>query len=120
MRSLRILTAAAAMSGMLVLPHAGWANPLAANLHAVGSTTTLSSTNDRVLNVHGWHCAKKRGWYKGDKVWHRHRRACYESQYDDDPYDDDYYVHRRRTSPGVYINPGASIRLHLGGQGDWD
>jgi hypothetical protein len=116
MHSWRYLTAAAIV-GVLVFPHAAWASPLARSLHVTAAAPLMA--DDLILNVHGWHCAQKKGWYQGHKVWHRHRRAC-EAQYDDDYYDDDYYVYRHRTSPGVYINPGASIRLHLGGQGDWD
>jgi hypothetical protein len=115
MRNLRYFTAAAAMGGMLVLSNTVWASPVTATL-PIGSATPPIA--DDLIHIHGWHCAKKKGWYKGDKVWHRHRRACYEN-YDDD-YDDDYRSYPYRTSPGVYINPGAGIRLHLGGQGDWD
>ncbi|HEY7747313.1 MAG TPA: hypothetical protein VH933_01380 [Aestuariivirgaceae bacterium] len=115
MHSLRHFAAAAAIGGMLVLPPASWASPLTATLHAVGSTTPVIA-DDLVLEVHGWHCAKKKGWYKGAKVWHRHRRACYETQvYDDDYYDDDYPYHPGRP-PNLYVNPG--IRLYFGIQGD--
>jgi hypothetical protein len=118
MRSLRYFISAAAMGGMLVLSNTVWANPVTATLHTVGFATPLIA--DDLIHIHGWHCTKKKGWYKGEKVWHRHRRACYENYDDDYDYDDDYRSYPYRTSPGVYINPGAGIRLHLGGQGDWD
>jgi len=114
MRNLRCFAAAAAVGGLLVLPYAGWASPLTANLSAVGLTTPLI-TDGPVLKIHGWHCAKRKGWYKGNKVWHRHRRACYETQvYDDDYYYDDYPYSGR--PPNLYINPG--IRLYFGNRGD--
>jgi hypothetical protein len=115
MRYLRHLFIAAAVGGVIILPQAGSASPLVASLAAADSTTPLI-VDSLIQKVHGWHCSRRKGWYKGDKVWHRHRRACYETQYDDDDYDDYDY---RRTSPGVYINPGASIRLHFGSGGDW-
>ena len=29
----------------------------------------------RVQKVHGWHCRKRCGWFRGQKAWHRHWRA---------------------------------------------
>jgi hypothetical protein len=115
MRNLRHLMTAAVMGAGMVLPQTGWAGPLATSLAATGSTTPVIA-DSLIQKVHGWHCSKKKGWYKGEKVWHRHRRACYQTQYDDDDgYDDDYDYYRRSQSP----YPGASIRLHFGSGGDW-
>lgn len=113
MRYCRYFFAVAVLGGMIILPQTGSGSPLAASLTATGSTTPL--IDSLIQKVHGWHCAKKKGWYKGDKVWHRHRRACYETQvYDDDYYYDDYPYSGR--PPNLYINPG--IRLYFGNRGD--
>lgn len=115
MRNL-IYVVAAIVGGLVVLPQAGSTGALTSLGAAAPQIPVMSG--GLVQKVHGWHCSKKKGWYKGDKVWHRHRRACYESQvYDDD--DDDYYDYRySRRSPNLYIEPG--IRLHFGNQGDHD
>lgn len=114
MRYCRYFFAVAVLGGMIILPQTGSGSPLAASLTAAGSTTP-PIVNSLIQKVHGWHCAKKKGWYKGDKVWHRHRRACYETQvYDDDYYYDDYPYSGR--PPNLYINPG--IRLYFGNRGD--
>ena len=99
MRYCRYFFAVAVLGGMIILPQTGSGSPLAASLTAAGSTTPLT-VDSLIQKVHGWHCAKKKGWYKGDKVWHRHRRACYETQdYDDDYFDEDFrYSRRRQTS----------------------
>jgi hypothetical protein len=97
---------------MMVISHTGWASPLATNL-AIGSER--ASADSLILNIHGWHCARRKGWYKGDRVWHRHRRACDESQDYDDEYFDEDFRHSRRPL-NLYINPG--VRLRFGNQGD--
>jgi hypothetical protein len=117
MRYWRYLFAAAVLGGVIVVPQTGSAGPLLASLAATASKTPLIA-NSLIQKVHGWHCSRKKGWYKGDRVWHRHRRACNESQvYDDDDYYDDDYRYSRRP-PNLYIQPG--IRLHFGNQGDHD
>jgi hypothetical protein len=115
MRYPRHLFIAAAVGGVILLPHAGSASPLMTSLAAAGATTPLF-VDSPIQKVHGWHCSRKKGWYKGDRVWHRHRRACYETQdYDNEYFDDDFRYSRGRP-PNLYINPG--IRLHFGNQGD--
>jgi len=112
MRYWRFFFAAALLGSTITLPHSGWASPLASSL-AVGSKG--ASAGNPVVEVHGWHCARKRGWYKGDKVWHRHRRACQETMdYDEEYFDEDFRYSSR--PPNLYINP--EIRLHFGNQGD--
>src|SRR5215211_1743993 len=107
MRNLRYFFTAAAVSAAMVLPQTGAASPLATSLAAAGSAGPLIA-DSLVQKVHSWHCSKKKGWYKGSKIWHRHRQACYETQdYDDDDYNDDYGYYR--PSPNVYVNPGPSI-----------
>jgi hypothetical protein len=113
MRNLICLLAGAALGSVLALPQSGSASPLATSLVAAGSETALI-TDHSIQKVHGWHCVRKKGWYRGEKVWHRHRRACYEDY--DDEYDDGYYPYRR--SPNVYISPTPHIGVHIGS--DWD
>jgi len=113
MRYWRYFLAAAVLGGATTLSHTSWADPLAASL-AVGSKG--ASADNLVLEVHGWHCSRKKGWYKGDRVWHRHRRACQETLvYDDEYFDEDFRLSPGRP-PNLYINP--EIRLHFGKQGD--
>lgn len=52
-----------------------------------------------VQKVHGWHCSRRYGWWKGRKWRHRHLRAC-------DDYDDDYYPY---TYGGYYPGPFISF-----------
>lgn len=112
MRCSSYFFAAALLGGVITFPHTGWANPLATSL-AFGSKG--ASADNLILDIHGWHCSRKKGWYKGDKVWHRHRRACSETLvYDDDYFDEDFRYSRR--PPNLYISPG--IRLYFGNQGD--
>lgn len=112
MRYWRYSLVAAVLGGAITFAHTGWASPLATSL-AVSSKG--ANANNLALEVHGWHCSRKKGWYKGDKVWHRHRRACQERlDYDDDYFDEDFRV--SRGPPNLYINPG--IRLYFGNQGD--
>jgi hypothetical protein len=111
---LKPLFIAAAVGGVTFLPQAGSAGPLMTSLAAAGSTTPLI-IDSPIQKVHGWHCSRKKGWYKGDRVWHHHRRACNETQdYDDDYFDEDFQHSRRPLN--LYINPG--IRLRFGNQGD--
>ena len=116
MPNLKYIVATAILGGMIVLPQTGSAGPLASGLGAAGSTLPVIA-NGLVQKVHGWHCARRKGWYKGAKVWHRHRRACYDDSYEDD-YDDDYRTYR--PSPNVYIRPTPHIDLYIGSPGDWD
>jgi hypothetical protein len=114
MRILSCFTAAAALGGTLVLAQAGWASPLMGSLSSASSMSPAG--NGTIVKVHGWHCSKKKGWYKGNNVWHRHPRACDEARnYDDDYYYRDDYLKPGRP-PNLYINP--EIRLRFGNQGD--
>ena len=117
MRNLRYFLAVAAVGYVIVLPATGSASPLAASLTAAGSATPLI-IDHLIQKVHGWHCERRKGWYKGKRRWHSHPRACNED-YDD--YDEDYRTYR--PTPNVYIRPVPHIGVYIGGgggHGDWD
>jgi hypothetical protein len=78
MRRLTYLFAAAAISGLALSAGPGSANPLASGLTS-GNATLPEISEGLVQKVHGYHCRKRFGWYRGDKYWHRHRRACHYS-----------------------------------------
>jgi hypothetical protein len=84
MRKLPLFMAAAAISALGFTAGPSVASPLAGGLTS-GAVPQLNE--GLVQKVHGWHCRRRYGWYHGHKVWHRHRRACYD--YDD--YDNGYY-----------------------------
>src|SRR5687768_9127265 len=106
MRYWRYFFAAAVLGGALTLPHTGWAGPLATSL---ATNFKGTSVDNLILEVHGWHCSRKKGWYKGDRIWHRHRRACNETQDYDDEYFDEDFQHSKRPL-NLYINPGIRLR----------
>jgi hypothetical protein len=116
MRRFNYLLAAAAIGGLMALPQTGFANPLAGGLGSAG-TSVPAVTDGLVQKVHGWHCRKRKGWYRGHRVWHRHRRACYDdySYYDDDYYHRPYY-HGYHSYP--YF-PAPFIGFHFGKRRHW-
>jgi hypothetical protein len=54
--------------------------------------------NGMVQKAHGWHCRKRKGWYHGNRRWHRHARACEDYAYD-------YPRYRRRAPLPYYSGP---------------
>ena len=99
LRKASCLLAAAAISGLALAATPSSASPLASGL-ANGNTALPALTEGLVKKVHGWHCGKRKGWYHGHRVWHRHRQACYDNDnYDDDydNYDYGYYPRYRRS-----------------------
>jgi hypothetical protein len=94
MRKLPLLMAAAAIGALGFTAGPSMASPLAGGL----TNGTLPELNEGLVQkVHGWHCRKRYGWFRGHKYRHRHRRAC------DDYYDDYSYGY----SPYVYGSPYA-------------
>ena len=96
MQTLKYLFAAAALGSLVALPQSSSASPLGVGLTSAGPATS-EVTDGLVQKVHGYHCGKRRGWYRGDRRWHRHRKAC-KRRYNDD---DDYSYYR----PGRYDRP---------------
>ena len=86
MRKFACLFAIAAIGGLTSFASVGSASPLAAGVAGAGAVVPTVS-DDLVQKVHGWHCRRRYGWYRGHKYRHRHRRACYNRYH----YDDDYY-----------------------------
>jgi hypothetical protein len=82
MRTLPYAIAVAAISGLALGAGPAAASPLATGLGS-GNAAIPEVGEGLVQKVHGWHCRRKFGWYRGDKYWHRHRRAC---DYSYDPY----------------------------------
>jgi hypothetical protein len=78
MKRLFYVLASVAIGGVAM-----YAPPVSASPLAGGSVGGNSSeiSEGLVQKVHGWHCRRKFGWYRGDKYWHRHRKACYSSRY---------------------------------------
>ena len=120
MRPLKCVFAAAAIGGLMTFAQTGSATPLANALGTAGAAMPVIA-DDLVQKVHGWHCYKRKGWYHGHRVWHRHRRACYKRYYDDDYYDDDYYdygyyrPYRRHYAYPYYYGGGPFIGFSFGG-----
>src|SRR6185503_3143567 len=112
LRKASYLLAAAAISGLALAATPSSASPLASGL-ANGNTALPALSEGLVQKVHGWHCGKRKGWYHGHRVWHRHRRACYDNDYYDDDYDNyDYgYYPRYRRSYGYGYPAYGWLRL---------
>ena len=76
MRRIPYLLAAAAISGFALSATPGIASPLAGGLTSE-NVTVPEASEGFVQKVHGWHCRARKGWFRGHRYWHRHRRACY-------------------------------------------
>ena len=76
MRKITYLFAAAAIGGLALTASPGVASPLAGGLSA-GSAAVPELNEGLVQKVHRYHCRKRYGWFRGEKRWHRHRRACH-------------------------------------------
>ena len=87
------------LGSLMALPQSSSASPLGVGLTSAGSATS-EITDGLVQKVHGYHCEKRKGWYRGDRQWHRHRKAC-KRRYNDD---DDYYYPRRSYYRPYYYN----------------
>jgi hypothetical protein len=73
MNRIPYLIAAAAISGLALTANPASASPLTSGL---GGATVPEFNEGLVQKVHGYHCRKRWGWYRGHKYLHRHRRAC--------------------------------------------
>jgi hypothetical protein len=75
MRRLGCLTAALAAGALMT-----WANPAVAGPPTSGllriDAMAAELDQSQIHKVHRWHCQRRKGWYKGKRRWHRHRRAC--------------------------------------------
>jgi hypothetical protein len=122
MRNLKYMVAAAALGSIVALPQASSAGPLPGGLLAGSSTPALD--DGLVQKVHGYHCRKRKGWYHGHRVWHRHYRACHRSYYDDDDYYDNGYYAPYAYSYPYYTAPFFAFsfgnRRHHRHHWDWD
>lgn len=76
MRTLTYAFAVAALSSLALGAGPTSASPLASGLGS-GNAAIPEVSDGLVQKVHGWHCRRRFGWYRGDKYWHRHRRACH-------------------------------------------
>ncbi len=110
MRNLKYLLAAAAIGSFMVLPQTSSASPLGVGLTSAGPATS-EINNGLVQKVHGYHCEKRKGWYRGDRQWHRHSKAC-KRRYNDD---DDYSHYRpRRSYDQRYYDDRPAIVFQFG------
>jgi hypothetical protein len=75
MRTLKYLLAAAGLGSLVALPQSSTASPLAGGLTSTGSATS-EITYSLLQKVHGYHCVKRKGWYRGNTWWHSHPGAC--------------------------------------------
>jgi hypothetical protein len=84
MNKLALTAFAAAIGGLAFAVAPSSASPLAGGL----TNGTLPQLNEGLVQkVHGWHCRKRYGWYRGHKYRHRHRSACDDyNDYDDYSY----------------------------------
>lgn len=76
MRKLRYphLLAAAAVGSLVLLTPPAPASPIAAGMNAAAMPPVMSG--GLVEKAHGWHCRKRKGWYRGKSRLHRHQKAC--------------------------------------------
>ena len=99
MRILPYVIVAAGIGGAALTAGSSWASPLSGGL--VQNDLLLPEiSSGMVQKVHGWHCRKMKGWYHGEKRWHRHARACRQGGY---PYS--YYRHY----PHIYSSPAPGF-----------
>ena len=105
MRKLSYLFAIAAIGGLVSLAPASSAGPIAGKMAGANNSVPMAG-DGLVQNVHGWHCRRR---YSKRLGWHRHKRACYEEDFD--YYDDDYYSYQ----PYYYGAPFLSFSF-----GDFD
>lgn len=104
MRKLPLLMAAAAIGALGFTAGPSMASPLAGGLTS-GAVPELNE--GLVQKVHGWHCRRRFGWYRGHKYRHRHRRAC-------DNYDDYSYGYSPYGYGYPYAYGGPSIVFGFG------
>jgi hypothetical protein len=90
MRKLSYLFAVAAIGGLTSLAPASSAGPIAGEMARANQAVPVAGEG-LIQKVHGWHCRRRYGWYHGHKVWHRHRRACYDYNDYDYGYNPYYY-----------------------------
>jgi hypothetical protein len=74
MRKLINAIAITAVSGLTSFAASGSAAPISGWVSG-GAVPTLDS-DGLVQKVHGWHCRKRYGWYRGREYRHRHWQAC--------------------------------------------
>jgi hypothetical protein len=92
MRRFSFLLAAVAIGGVVLCANPSSAGPLASGLV---SGIAAEFSDGLVQKVHGYHCKQRKGWYRGKRRWHRHARACRDSDYS-------YYPRYRRYPPLPY------------------
>jgi hypothetical protein len=120
MRKLSCIVVAAALSG-LALASPAVSSPLSGGLTS-GKAAVPELDNGFVQKVHGSHCRSRKGWYHGHRVWHRHRRACYDDDYEDYSYSPSYggYPYGYGYSPFVFgFSVGDNHHRRRHHKGNW-
>jgi hypothetical protein len=108
------LLAAAVLSSLALSAGPSSASPLASGL----ANAIISEVHqDRVQKVHGWHCRKRFGWYRGHKWWHQHWRACQDYDptigfVDDDEDDDGRLKSKKRTKSTKHATTSKKHTKH--------
>jgi hypothetical protein len=80
MAKLTSLFATVTMGILLFSADPLFASPLGKAVQT-GDRVAFDLENGLLQKVHRWHCERRKGWYKGKRTWHRHRRACRNRDY---------------------------------------